>query len=142
MTVTLTTDAVCFDDDQSLLLVRRRNEPFKGLLALPGGKVETGETAEAACLRELREETGLVGEWQTLVGVYSEPSRDPRGRWVTVAYLVSPRGIATRSGSDASSVEWIKNWREVRLAFDHSVIARDALATLHRRNDVLAKKMK
>ena len=69
-----------------MLLIRRKHDPYAGCYALPGGFVEIGETVEAACRREAREETGIeVGELR-LVGVYSDPSRDPRGHTVSVAY--------------------------------------------------------
>ncbi len=61
------------------MLIKRLNEPFKGHYALPGGIVEYGERVEDAVLREVEEETGLKGEIHSLVGVYSDPNRDPRG---------------------------------------------------------------
>ena len=76
----LTTDCVVFDPDRGFLLIRRGHPPFQGAYALPGGFVETGETVEHACRRELEEETGLAAGELRLVGGYSEPGRDPRGR--------------------------------------------------------------
>ncbi len=82
----LTTDCVIFDGEARVLLIRRKNEPFKGAYALPGGFVDIGETTEAACRREVLEEAGIVVDRLHLVGVYSDPSRDPRGHAVSVAY--------------------------------------------------------
>ena len=82
----LTTDCVMFDGEARVLLIRRKNEPFKGAYALPGGFVDIGETTEAACRREVLEEAGIVVDRLYLVGVYSDPSRDPRGHAVSVAY--------------------------------------------------------
>ena len=58
----LTADCVVFDRDGRLLLIRRKQAPFKGRHALPGGFVEIGESIEEAALRELREETGIDGK--------------------------------------------------------------------------------
>ena len=86
-TPALTTDCVVFDERGYVLLIRRKNEPFGGSYALPGGFVDVGEQVEDACRRELSEETGLqVGELR-LVGVYSDPKRDPRGHTCSVVYL-------------------------------------------------------
>lgn len=125
----LTSDCVVFDEDGRLLLVRRANEPFKGLYALPGGFVDAGETVEQAALRELREETGIVGRIDKLIGVYSDPKRDPRGHIVSVAFLVTPANTLVASGDDAEEAAFVADWRELSLAFDHDRIAADA-ATL------------
>jgi 8-oxo-dGTP diphosphatase len=126
-TPALTTDCVVCDHDGRVLLIRRKNEPFKGAYALPGGFVDIGETTEAACRREVLEETGLaVGELQ-LVGVYSDPSRDPRGHTVSIAYTtLLPWAPRPQAGSDAEEAEWIEDWRTLVLAFDHAEIIEDA----------------
>ena len=71
--------------DGKLVTVIRGNPPFLGMHALPGGHVELGEPTEAAMIREFLEETGLRVEIERLVGVYSDPKRDPRGHTVSVA---------------------------------------------------------
>jgi 8-oxo-dGTP diphosphatase len=123
----LTTDCVIRDNRRRILLIRRKNEPFKGAYALPGGFVEIGETVEAACRREVREEAGLaVGELQ-LVGVYSDPGRDPRGHTVSIVYLaLLPDAPKPQAGSDAATAEWVENWRDRELAFDHAQVIADA----------------
>jgi 8-oxo-dGTP diphosphatase len=70
-------DCVVFDPMDRLLLIRRKNPPFQGRYALPGGFIEYGETTESAAARELSEETALVATKLSLIGVYSEPNRDP-----------------------------------------------------------------
>lgn len=125
-TPVLATDCVVYDADGRVLLIRRRNEPFRGAYALPGGFVKVGESAEAACRRELQEEAGLVAGALSLVGVYSEPGRDPRGHVCTVAYLARTADTAAKAGDDAAAVRWVKDWRALALAFDHAQILEDA----------------
>lgn len=123
----LTTDCVIFDDRSRVLLIRRKNEPFKGAYALPGGFVDIGETVEEACRREVLEETGLAVGTLTLIGVYSDPLRDPRGHTVSVAFMTAlSHSVVPKPGSDAAAAEWVTNWREVALAFDHARILADA----------------
>lgn len=126
-TPALTVDCVVFDPTGRVLLIRRRHEPFKGGYALPGGFVEIGETVEEACRRELHEETGVSARDLRLVGVYSDPSRDPRGHTVSVAFLaqlVAPAEAV--AGDDAAAAEWVADWRQRRLAFDHAQVLADA----------------
>jgi len=108
-----------------LVAVIRRNEPFRGLPALPGGFVELGETTEAAAVREVEEETGFRTRIARLVGVYSDPSRDPRGHTVTVAYALDEVGGALKAGSDAADVALLDPDRLPRMAFDHATIVAD-----------------
>ena len=125
-TPALTTDCVVFDERGYVLLIRRGNEPFKGSYALPGGFVDVGERVEDGCRRELSEETGLhVGELR-LIGVYSDPGRDPRGHTCSVAYLAQVGRADVTAGDDAAAAEWVADWRRQKLAFDHAQIIADA----------------
>ena len=126
-TPALAADCVVFDPNGRVLLIRRGHAPFKGGYALPGGFVEIGETVEDGCRRELREETGIsVGDLR-LVGVYSDPSRDPRGHTASVVFLAElARPAELMAGDDAVSAEWIEDWRGKTLAFDHSQVLGDA----------------
>ena len=125
-TAALTTDCVVFDERGYVLLIRRGNEPFKGSYALPGGFVDMGERVEDSCRRELSEETGLhVGEL-CLIGVYSDPGRDPRGHTCSVAYLARVGRAEVTAGDDAAAAEWVADWRREKLAFDHAQIIADA----------------
>jgi len=126
-TPALTVDCVIHDPTGRVLLIRRKNEPFKGAFALPGGFVDIGETVEAACRREVREETGLEVSDLELVGVYSDPARDPRGHTVSTVFLATqPMTAAPVAGDDAAAAEWVADWRTHRLAFDHAQILEDA----------------
>lgn len=121
----VTVDCLVFDDRDRLLLIRRRHAPFEGRFALPGGFVDYGETTEAAARRELMEETGLVAKVLRLVGVYSDPKRDPRGHTIGIAYLAAIEPGAPVAGDDAAEAEFRSDWRELELAFDHNEIVRD-----------------
>lgn len=126
----LTADCVVSDGDGRVLLVRRGNEPFKGCWALPGGFMEMDETIEQCAVRELREETGLHAtvEMLRLVGVFSVPGRDPRGRTVTAAYALSlPDAVSkAKAGDDAAALDWFPLSALPPLAFDHADILRAA----------------
>lgn len=130
VTPLLAVDCVAFDADDRLLLIRRANPPFKGLYALPGGFVDVGETVEDACRRELLEETGVKAGRLTLVGVYSDPRRDPRGHVVSPAFVTRVRRATAVAGDDAAAADWIADWRRRKLAFDHDAIVRDAVRRL------------
>lgn len=122
----LTVDVVLFDRDDRVLLIRRGNPPFEGAYALPGGFVDVGETVEAAARRELLEETGVTAGKLALLGVYSEPDRDPRGHTVSAVFWGRVRTAKASAGDDAAEVSWVDTWRKSTLAFDHGKILRDA----------------
>jgi len=121
----LAVDAVIFFQE-GIVLIKRDNPPYQGCFALPGGFVEIGETVEDAMHREAREETGLVIELLGLVGIYSDPGRDPRGHVVSAAFLARGRGELV-SGSDARSADIFSINSLPPLAFDHDRIISDAL---------------
>jgi 8-oxo-dGTP diphosphatase len=114
---------------EGIVLIRRENPPCRGSYALPGGFVEVGETVEEAVRREAKEETGLDITLLKLVGVYSEPDRDPRGHVVSVCYLAWGRGEIS-AGSDASAAEVFGPEVLPPLAFDHASMVRDGLEKL------------
>lgn len=123
--ITLTVDAI-IPYKGKIVLIKRANEPFKGYYALPGGIVEYGESVEDAVLREVEEETGLKVKIHSLVGVYSDPKRDPRGHFVSICFIVIPIGGELRSGSDAKEIALFHLKELPKLAFDHEKMIRDA----------------
>jgi 8-oxo-dGTP diphosphatase len=108
----VTADVVAFTmraDDLAVLLVKRRDEPFKGCWALPGGFVNENEALDRAAARELHEETGLTVHPSKLeqLAAFGDPGRDPRGHTITVAF-VTFRATETsiNPGDDAIEAEW------------------------------------
>jgi 8-oxo-dGTP diphosphatase len=118
---------VVIPSEKGVVLVRRGSDPYEGQWALPGGFVEVGETVRQAAAREAAEETGLAVETSRLVGVYSEPDRDPRGHNVSVAFLARVLSGQMQAASDAAEVD-VLDPASVELAFDHARIISDALA--------------
>ena len=117
---------VVIPSGRGIVLIRRASDPFEGQWALPGGFVEIGETVEAAATREAAEETGLAVELARLVGVYSEPDRDPRGHNVSVAFLARVLSGQMQAASDADEVD-VLDPGSVDLVFDHDRIISDAM---------------
>jgi len=107
-----------------VLLIRRKNEPFAGTWAIPGGFVDMDEGLEDAARRELREETGLKTKGLKQFYTFGDPGRDPRGRTISVAYLahVDAKRVRPRADDDAAEVGWFSLRRPPRLAFDHARI--------------------
>lgn len=114
-----------------ILLIRRAAEPFKGMWAVPGGRIEDDETAEECLIREMEEETGLKVEPLKLTGIYSEPSRDPR-LIIAAAYLVRRVSGEPKAGDDAGELAWFDLDKLPVLCADHSKIVADALKILEK----------
>jgi 8-oxo-dGTP diphosphatase len=116
-----------------VLLVRRGEEPFRGVWAVPGGFKRPDETLDAAARRELFEETGVdVASLLTQFGAYGDPGRDPRMNVVTVAYLAVLREVgAIVAGTDAAQAGLVPVLdileERIELAFDHLRIVREAV---------------
>lgn len=134
--VRLTVDCIIFGLDKSqnlkVLLIQRGHEPHKDMWALPGGLVRLDESLRLAALRVLAEETDIYDIFMEQLFTFGKLGRDPRGRFVTVAYyaLVNLLEHTAQPKSDTRNVEWfdIKNLPE--LAFDHDEILATAINRL------------
>lgn len=132
----VTVDAVVFTlakNKARLLLINRRNEPFKGKWALPGGYVGIDEELEDAVVRELAEETGLVNVPLEQMYTFGRCGRDPRGRQITIAFIGILREGQNKikAGDDAAKVRWfdIKNLPK-DMAFDHNEVVKFGIEKL------------
>lgn len=127
---TPTVDVVILMDSpegEGVVLIERRNPPLGW--ALPGGFVDYGETCEQAAVREMKEETGLDVNLTGLLGVYSDPARDPRQHTMSVVYTGVPRDpAALAAGDDAARAEVFPLGRWPELVFDHAAILADFMA--------------
>ncbi|MGW7603184.1 NUDIX domain-containing protein [Streptomyces antimycoticus] len=127
-TTQITVDVVCLRGD-NVLLIERGWPPYQGRLALPGGYMEPCEYPHVAAARELLEETGVKvsADELVLVDVFARPDRDPRGRFVSVAYVITVGADTTaRAGDDAAAVQWVPLDAIGDLAFDHGEIVHAA----------------
>lgn len=119
-----TVDIIIHSPNHGVVLVERGGPPYG--FALPGGFVETGESAEDAAVREALEETGLHVQLEALLGVYSDPARDPRRHTLSAVYIAStqePEKLA--AGDDAAAAAWHRPESlpgKLTLAFDHARI--------------------
>jgi 8-oxo-dGTP diphosphatase len=131
----VTVDILIFtikDNSLKVLLVKRNNEPFKGMWAIPGGFVKLEESLETAAKRELQEETGVKEVYLEQLYTFGEPKRDPRERVITVSYLalINSDKITLKASTDVSDAKWFNISELPKLAFDHSVILEYALKRL------------
>ena len=132
---TVAVDCVIFTymhDTLHIALIERRNDPFAGMCAVPGGLLEAAETVEQAAARELKEETGLEPMYLEQFHVFSAPDRDPRGHVISVAFfgLIPADTGELVAQTDAQRAHWHPVTNLPELAFDHGTIiaqARNAL---------------
>lgn len=127
--ISLTVDAVVFGyaktEGVSVLLVKRKYEPFKNTWALPGGFVLEKESLEEAVARELKEETGVEVSYLEQLYSFGKPNRDPRKRIISIAYfglISSSRYKELTAGTDADEAQWFNIHQLPSLAFDHGEI--------------------
>jgi 8-oxo-dGTP diphosphatase len=128
----LTVDALVFaqtETERFVLLIKRKNPPFQGQWALPGGFVEMDEDLECAVKRELKEETGLEIDHLEQFYTFGKPGRDPRGRNVTVVFCqILQETRKTFAGDDAEDAKWFPIQLLPELAFDHQEVIEMALS--------------
>ena len=112
-----------------ILLVQRKDPPYKYMWALPGGFMEMEETLEEAARRELLEETGIKAGELIRFDTYDKPGRDPRGRTITQVFvMIWKKKMGTpEAGSDAKKLAWYGLTELPELAFDHNLIIRDVI---------------
>jgi 8-oxo-dGTP diphosphatase len=119
----VTVDALVFKQIENtwyILLIKRKNDPFIGKWALPGGFVDEGEDLPVAAARELKEETGLVINDMDQLGAFGKPGRDPRQHTVSIAYTGFADVNAQAVGADdAEEAQWFSVKSLPQLAFDH-----------------------
>jgi 8-oxo-dGTP diphosphatase len=133
--IKLSVDAVVFGYEEgtiSILLIRRKYEPFKGEWAIPGGFILNNESLEEAVERELKEETGIKINYLEQLYTFGKPDRDPRGRVVSIAYfgLVRPNAFKIFASTDAAEVQWFDINELPKLSFDHKEILDIAIKRL------------
>jgi 8-oxo-dGTP diphosphatase len=126
----LSVDVIIEYPDHEIILGKRKVKPFKGEWGLPGGHVDYGETVEDAARREVKEETGLEIELLNIVGIFSDPERDPRGHAVSIVYHARPAGGTLKAGSDAKEVMKTGNYLSMSLAFDHHKMVEKFVRTM------------
>ena len=128
----LTVDCVVFrksENDTHILFVKRKNDPFKGKWALPGGFLDEGEDLAVGAARELKEETGLTITNLEQLAAFGKPGRDPRQHTVSIAYVAYAEAEAVAVGADdAEEAEWFPVTALPELAFDHADIVALAVA--------------
>ena len=120
----LATVDIIIENGEGIVLVRRRNPPLGW--ALPGGFVDRGESVAQAARREAKEETGLDVELTELLGVYSDPKRDPRGLFTISTVFVGRAGGQPVGGDDAADARVVAlDALPPDIAFDHPTMLAD-----------------
>lgn len=118
---------IAITDGRRVVLIQRANEPFKGQWVFPGGFVEYNERVEDAAIREAKEETSLDVKLVDILGVYSDPHRDPRAHNISVVFVARWLEGEVMGGDDAAAAEWrdLKDLMPDDLAFDHGLVLQD-----------------
>ena len=129
----MTVDCLIFrtaSASREILLIRRSNDPYQGMWALPGGFIGMDETLEKAAVRELREETGLEVRQLEQFRTFDRVDRDPRHRTISTVFIgsVEQDSSTVTAGSDAGEAGWFPLIHLPDLAFDHREIIDLALA--------------
>ena len=114
---------IIIEVEGGIVLIERKNPPHGW--AIPGGFVDYGETVEAAAVREAKEETGLVVRLTRLLGVYSDPSRDPRGHTISTVFVASAAGHPVADDDAVDTGVFTEDTLPSNIVFDHREILSD-----------------
>ena len=124
-----TIDIILVENSNSnkILLIKRKKDPFKDYFSLPGGFVNEGEKVEDAVRREAEEELLVKVEPIDILGVYSDPHRDPRGHIMSITFIVKIMSGELKAGDGVEEVKWIgiNNLGNIKIGFDHLKILSD-----------------
>lgn len=138
--ISLAADCIIFkwanenNNDPRLLLIKRKNEPYKNKYALPGGFINPDEAIATGALRELKEETSLVPVEFKQINVFTDPDRDPRGRVISFLHIGRVEDDAEAiAGDDAKEIHWLSEpiVNEIDIAFDHHDMIQFALPQIY-----------
>lgn len=125
-----TVDTIIYNDSQVLFIIRKK-EPFQGKMVFPGGFINKGETAEDAAIREVKEETSLDIVLEHILGVYSDPGRDPRGHIMSTVFIGKISSDSNNkepvAGDGVAATKWVnlKAFEQEDWGFDHKKILTD-----------------
>ncbi len=123
--------------DQKVLLILRKHDPFAGKWAFPGGFMDMDETPKEAIVRELEEETHITGVELTQFKTYGALGRDPRGRTISTLFLgfvEHTTDVKAKGGDDAAEAKWFPLNQIPDLAFDHGMIFEEVFEFLKMNN--------
>jgi ADP-ribose pyrophosphatase YjhB (NUDIX family) len=118
---------IIIEVEGGIVLIERKNPPHGW--AIPGGFVDYGETVEAAAVREAKEETGLDVRLTGLLGVYSDPSRDPRHHTISTVFFASATGQPIADDDAVDAGVFTEDTLPNDIVFDHREILADYFRT-------------
>ncbi len=118
---------IIIEKGDSIVMIKRLADPFRGMLGIPGGKVDYNETVEEAAVREAFEETSVKVRIKGILGVYSAPGRDPRFHSISTVFIAEPIEGEPKGGDDAEKAFWQKvdEIDTGNLMFDHGKLIED-----------------
>ncbi len=128
----LVVDGIVMQNNK-ILLLKRKKDPFSGKYVLPGGHVEFGETTRNAIVREIKEETGYDVTVIATLGAYDDPLRDPRGHYVSLVYICAwSAGKKQIKEDEVESIDWISidDLGKYEIGFDHLKMIKNYLAII------------
>lgn len=131
----LAIDLVVFgyhDSDLFVLLLNRKEAPFKDRWTLPGAFLQMEELFQDTCNRILKTKLGMTNIFLEQLYSFDQLERDPRGRVISVTYfaLINPTKFEVVAGNMANDVKWFKTGDIPKLGFDHTMLFKKALQRL------------